>query len=82
MWKDVVPGKQCMKSPTGKIHLCQKSKVSLRLKGFKAGTITLKIFLMRQILAASGPLPINTSEFPLEELHTCLAKMSKQKPLV
>ena len=30
----------------------------------------------------SGPLPINTSEFPLEELHTCLAKMYKKKPLV
>ena len=29
----------------------------------------------------SDPLPINTSQFTLEELRTCLAKMSKQKPL-
>ena len=27
----------------------------------------------------SDPLPINTSQFTLEELQTCLAKMSKQK---
>ena len=28
----------------------------------------------------SDPLPINTTQFTLEELLTCLAKMSKQKP--
>ena len=52
MGKDEVqwPGKQCMKLPTRKVHLCQKSKVSLRLKGYKAGTITLKIFLGKRIL--------------------------------
>ena len=39
-----------MKLPTGKVHLCQKSKVSLRLRGYKAGTVTLKIFLENRIL--------------------------------
>ena len=29
----------------------------------------------------SDPLPINTNQFMLDELLTCLAKMSKQKPL-
>ena len=51
MWKDVVhwPGKQCMKSPTGRVHLWQKLKVPLRLKRYKAGTITLTIFLEKRI---------------------------------
>ena len=33
-----------------KVHLRQKSKVPLRVKGYKAGTITLKIFLEKRIL--------------------------------
>ena len=67
MWKKVVhwPGKQCMKSATGKVHhVCQKSKVPLKLKGYKAGTITLKIFLEKRILMHhTSAAPFSTIRF-------------------